>query len=439
MIVDDLALAGFVLNISKSRLAPQQNGQWLGFLLDLLNGRYLVPKAKISKSMHSIDSVLATWLVPARLLASITGQIISMSLAIGPVARLRTRGLYDIINKRRFWSEKLPLSSLAHYEMLFWKSSLAAFNGQPIWFSPGATRVVFSDASSTGYGGFHRVELGPSIAHGQWSQYEATLSSSWRELRAVSLVLKSFAPKLAGHRVKWLTDNQNVVRIVEAGSKKQHLQIIALSIFESCFQRGIRLDMEWIPRSLNDKTDYISRIQDFDDWSISPQLFSWVDSLWGPHSVDYFAHIDNAKLPKFYSRFWCPGSSAIDAFTVNWADDMNWWVPPFNLVGRVLRHAEICHAVGSLVVPAWKSASFWPLLCPDGNHLAPFIHQWLYIPFQPTMFITGKSGHNIGDALTSDSVILCLYLDFSSPPRACPNGFCTKDFTGACTICTQSK
>ena len=91
-----------------------------------------------------------------------------------------------------------------------------------------------------------------------------------------------------------------------------------------------------------------------------------------------------------YSRFWCPGLSAIDAFTANWADDMNWWVPPFNLVGRILRHAEICHAVGSLVVPAWKSASFWPLLCLDGSRLAPFIHQWLYIPFQPTMFITGK-------------------------------------------------
>ena len=100
--VDDLALAGFVLNVPKSKLTPQQNGQWLGFLLDLLNGRYFVLKGKISKLMHSIDSVLASRLVPVRLLASVTGQIISMSLAIGPVARLRTRSLYDIINKRRF-------------------------------------------------------------------------------------------------------------------------------------------------------------------------------------------------------------------------------------------------------------------------------------------------------------------------------------------------
>lgn len=182
--------------------------------------------------LHLIDNVLASRLVPARLLASVMGQIISMSLAIGPVAHLRTRALYDVINSRRFWSEKLSLSPLAHDEILFWKSSLPAFNGRPIWFSPGATRVVFSDASSTGYGGFHnRVEVGPDIAHGQWSQYEASLSSTWRELKAVSVVLNSFALKLAGHRLKWFTDNQNVVHIVEAGSKKKHLQVIGIIHF----------------------------------------------------------------------------------------------------------------------------------------------------------------------------------------------------------------
>ena len=79
------------------------------------------------------------------------------------------------------------------------------------------------------------VEIGPDIAHGQWSEYEATLSSTWRELKAVSFVLASFALKLAGHRVKWFTDIQNVVHIVEAGSKKQHLQVVALSIFRNVF------------------------------------------------------------------------------------------------------------------------------------------------------------------------------------------------------------
>jgi hypothetical protein len=45
-----------------------------------------------------------------------------------------------------------------------------------------------------------------------------------------------------------------------------------------------------------------------------------------------------------------------------------------HLVSRVLRHAEECKTMGTLVVPAWKSASYWLLLCPDGSHLAPFVH-----------------------------------------------------------------
>ena len=166
--------------------------------------------------------MLQSKFVCAHTLASITGQIISMGLAVGPVSRLRTRALYCVLNKRQFWSDKLPLDGAVLEELAFWTSSLPSFNGQPIWFSYGATRVVFSDASSTGYGG-HLVEIGPDIAQGQWSEYEASLRSTWRELKAVSLVLASFATKLAGHRVKWFTDNQNVVRIVEAGSGKQHL------------------------------------------------------------------------------------------------------------------------------------------------------------------------------------------------------------------------
>ena len=42
IIVDDLALAGFILNRTKSKLFPQQTGQWLGVILDVLTGRYRI-------------------------------------------------------------------------------------------------------------------------------------------------------------------------------------------------------------------------------------------------------------------------------------------------------------------------------------------------------------------------------------------------------------
>ena len=262
-IVRDLGLAGFVLNHSKSNLKPQQVSPWLGFQLDLNKGMFYVPEEKLSKLISSIKVILiASYIanrVCVRKLASFVGQIISMGLAIGPVSRLGTRALYLVLNSRRYWSDVLPLSCASRDELLFWKSSLTSFNGQSIWFSPGATRLVFFDASSTGYGGCCAVEIGNDIAHGQWSKYEASLSSTWREL--VAMVLSAIVIKLAGHRVKWFTDNQNVVRIVEAGSKRKHLQSIAISIlnFDLCFKYGICLDMEWIPRIYTQRQSWLHK------------------------------------------------------------------------------------------------------------------------------------------------------------------------------------
>ena len=55
-------------------------------------------------------------------------------------------------------------------------------------------RVVYSDASDSGYGGYV-AEHGASVAYGQWSAEEALQSSTWRELTAVWLVSLSMADK----------------------------------------------------------------------------------------------------------------------------------------------------------------------------------------------------------------------------------------------------
>ena len=67
-----------------------------------------------------------------RSLASIIGQIISMSLALGPVTHLRTRALYSVLNQRRCWSDRLCLSVDALEELSFggkiFRSIMLAFS-----------------------------------------------------------------------------------------------------------------------------------------------------------------------------------------------------------------------------------------------------------------------------------------------------------------------
>ena len=54
---------------------------------------------------------------------------------------------------------------------------------------------------------------------------------------------------------------------------KLDLHRIARSIFSICIQSGIYLDIQWIPRSLNEQADYISRLIDTDDWQITHEFF----------------------------------------------------------------------------------------------------------------------------------------------------------------------
>ena len=193
--------------------------------------------------------------------------------------------------------------------------------------------------------------------------------------------------------------------------------------------------MDWIPRSDNDIADYISKLRDFDDWKVNPIIFQNVDKAWGPFTVDCFASDYNCQVERFQSKFCIPNTETVDTFTVNWAGESCWLVPPLYLIGHALLHAEACKAKGALVVPLWKSAAFWPLLCPDGHHLAPFFHAWHMFPFFNGMFVPGRSGSNIGNSLTDDSLVLACYFDFSVPDRLFNSGFCLHNTSGYCNKC----
>ena len=128
---------------------------------------------------------------------------------------------------------------------------------------------------------------------------------------------------------------------------------------------------------------------------INPSLFGCVDMVWGPHTLDCFASASNNQVARFHSRFLCPGTEAVDTFTVNWEGELCWLVPPLYIVCRALRHAELCTAKGTLAVPLWKSAVYWPLLCHDGVHLAPFVHGWFLQPYYEGLIESGRSGCNL--------------------------------------------
>ena len=247
---------------------------------------------------------------------------------------------------------------------------------------------------------------------GSWSQEEMSASSTLREILAVKYVLLSLVPKLAGSSIKWFTDNQNVPRILSCGSGKSHLQREALAIFHICCHSSISIEMEWIPRELNEQADFLSRIYDADDWGVSDATFSCIDAVWGPHSIDRFANHLNHKLPRFNSRFWNPGCEDIDTFVVDWSGENNYVCPPISLIPRVLLHMANCCACGTLIVPLWYSAPFWPMLTCDGVSFRDFIVAFMDLPTRKDAFTCGLCNSVFGHEDLSFRM-LALRVDFT--------------------------
>ena len=61
---------------------------------------------------------------------------------------------------------------------------------------------------------------------------------------------------------------------------KTNLQNIALNIISFCVKNCVILDVEWIPRTLNGKAEYFSKIVDFDDLVIVTGVASILQSKW---------------------------------------------------------------------------------------------------------------------------------------------------------------
>ena len=100
--------------------------------------------------------------------------------------------------------------------------------------------------------------------------------------------------------------------------------------------------MEWIPRTLNQRADYYSKIVDFEDWCFSSDYFCNVASRWGYFTVDCFVSYVNAKLPRFYLRFYNPNTLRVDDLSHGWEGENCWLVPPVFLITQVIKHLKLC-------------------------------------------------------------------------------------------------
>lgn len=189
--------------------------------------------------------------VTARMLAQVTGRIISCMLVFGHICKIMTKALHSVIDSRAYWNARVVLTIEATSELSFWSVNARAFNSRPFLYPSNIPRhIVYSDASQVACASYVCVQ-GVPVAHKNFDDAEMKQSSTWRELKSVSFALRSFAPILHNSSVKLYTDNKAVAFITDSGSNKPHLNAIAKDIYCFTSAQGIRLSVEWLPRTLN--------------------------------------------------------------------------------------------------------------------------------------------------------------------------------------------
>lgn len=409
----DLIQSGFVPNQEKSVWHPVRCTKWLGFMWNLERKTLSVPEEKVARLLAQIDAVLIAKKVSARQLASVTGLIISNLLVFGNICKLTTKSLHRKIDSRASWDNAMIVDADSIRELCFWQRAASKLNSKSLVFKRRMpSRVIYSDASNTGCAAFVSMN-GRPLCHKNWNEIELNQSSTWRELKCVQYALESFKLLLSDSTVKWFTDNQAVLSIVESGSMKLHLHKLALDIFECVKEQNMNLEVEWIPRTLNEQADYLSKIIDFEDWKVKDIYFRSVESHWGSLTIDCFASSENHKLQRYYSRFFSPGSLGVDCLAYSWHGEFCWLVPPISLIPRTIKHVQLCQCRGVLVVPVWPSSVFWPFLIHKDGTFQQYIRDCLYVENGKHVFEHGANKESLFGSEKLNSAVLFLYIDGS--------------------------
>ena len=311
---------GWVVNMKKSELIPQQVFNFVGYRFDLLTGRVLPTPDRWSALEQKVLFIKNRNSCTVRQFTSLIGLLTAMEKQVWS-GRLHMRSFKWHLKRNWHVPEVLekviPVPVSLHPHLDWWLDPNNVLRGQPLHPLQHALQV-FTDASNKGWG----AHLGDSTARGVWSEPEGRHHINFLELKAVFLALKSFEHLCRDQIVLIATDNTTVVSYInkEGGMRSGSLCALLWRLLSWCHPRGIVLRARHIPGRLNVIADKLSRHNQViqTELSLDQQVFSLLCSNWGLPQVDLFATRFNHKLPRFVSPVPDQQAWAVDALSLSW-------------------------------------------------------------------------------------------------------------------------
>jgi hypothetical protein len=170
-------------------------------------------------------------------------------------------------------------------------------NGRSI-YKPIETAYFHADSSDYGWGAVLNNDSNYQ-ARGFWTATDRLQHITWKELRAVRHAVESFLPQLKGRQVLLHEDNTAVVAALIKLTSRSPVMITELRrLWYLLDTNVIHIRPRYIRSTANIWADSLSRELDTEDWQLNPRLFRHLQERWGPHTIDRFASMLNAQLPR---------------------------------------------------------------------------------------------------------------------------------------------
>lgn len=372
LVCELLQTLGFVLNMTKSVLLPVTTIRHLGLNIDSRRWRLFLPHDKllaIAKDARRVVRLNDQRRLTVRALAGLVGKMVAASPAISPL-RFRFRSIqrcvwFALRNGRR-WDGTVSLSRTAARDV-HWLTAhkvMQRANGAPITIDTTDAHLT-TDASSTGYGALLQIGDRRLVMHARWTPSEETRSSNWRETTAVTRAVMSFKRLLRGTRRLLIeSDNTTAVSCLRRfGSRHRHLGLAIEPALRFFMRHRIDLLARHLPGASNRTADALSRfLPSRNDWALDRAAVDLILRHFPRPSFDWFASTASHLCSRFAARSADPMAEAIDAMRADWSKEVGWFVPPFNLIPRVLKKICLERPQGIVVVPAWPSRPWYGTL-----------------------------------------------------------------------------
>lgn len=315
---------GYFPNYDKSHLIPSNQITHLGFVWNSVTWSFSLPIVKVLKTKSMANTLLESR-VTLRDLSSFIGLLVSHAPAF-PFAPLHYRSLQFLqikyLKLNVPWDSSIKLDSQSVSDVRWWLTCPESLPSSNI-SNPKFNITLHTDASNKGWGGV--LSAGQKVS-GQWSSEESKDHINLLELKAILFCIKSFVSILSGKSLKVLCDNSTSVYYLnkKGGTHSVKLCTLAIQTWDFLILNNIHCEAFHLPGIENTTADFHSRnFSDSNDYSINSSSFSTLISLSSfTPEIDLFASRLTAKLPHYVSWKYDPFSSHVDAFSIEWSNNI---------------------------------------------------------------------------------------------------------------------